>query len=100
MRALEQADLIDPSFDFFTPHRVGPNRGIRTDHYKLIEYYSENNYWEFFDLQEHPNEQNNAYDDPRYANEIAEMTAQLRKTQAMYRDVDTWDRLSLPNYTD
>ena len=100
MRVLEQAELSDPSFSFFTAHRIGPHRGIRDNRYKLIEYYSENEYWEFFDLEEDPHEVNNAYDDPRYAQQVAFMTAQLRETQTAYQDVDTWENLSLPNYTD
>ncbi|QXD26118.1 sulfatase [Opitutia bacterium ISCC 51] len=100
MSGFSQADLSDPSFNFFTAHRVGPHRGIRNDRYKLIEYYSENEYWEFFDLQEDPHELRNAYDDPQYAMQIAQMTGQLRQTQTMYQDVGTWENLSLPNYTD
>ena len=38
-------------YEYFTPHRIGPHRGVRTDRYKLIEYYSEDDYWELFDLQ-------------------------------------------------
>tara|TARA_B110000438_G_scaffold261312_1_gene271915 strand:+ start:3369 stop:4943 length:1575 start_codon:yes stop_codon:yes gene_type:complete len=100
MRALEQAELSDPSFSFFTAHRIGPHRGIRNDRYKLIEYYSENNYWEFFDLQEDPNELKNVFGDPAYAALVKSMTVQLRETQEGYRDLNTWDQLSLPNYTD
>ena len=100
MSGFTQADLSDPSFNFFTAHRVGPHRGIRNDRYKLIQYYSENDYWEFFDLQEDPHEIRNAYDDPQYAGLIATMTGQLRQTQAMYQAVGTWESLSLPNYTD
>ena len=33
--------MAEPSFQYFTPHRVGPHRGVRTKRYKLIEYYSE-----------------------------------------------------------
>ncbi len=100
MRVLEQAELSDPSFNFFTAHRIGPHRGIRGERYKLIEYYSENDYWEFFDLEEDPNELRNVYDDPKHADRIREMTRQLRETQRSYRDEDTWNRLSLPNYSD
>lgn len=100
MSGFKQEDLSDPSFNFFTAHRVGPHRGIRSDRYKLIEYYSENEYWEFFDLEADPNELRNAYDDPQYADLIKTMTSQLRATQVAYQDVDTWESLSLPNYTD
>ena len=86
--------------EFPAVHMVNKHEGVRTDRYKLIEYYSDNEYWEFFDLEEDPNEVNNAYNDPRYAQQIAVMTGQLRETQTMYQDVGTWENLSLPNYTD
>jgi len=100
MRALEQVELSDPSFNFFTAHRIGPHRGIRDERYKLIEYYSENHYWELFDLQDDPHELRNLFEDANQARRIETMTRKLRATQSAYRDTDTWDRLSLPNYTD
>jgi arylsulfatase A-like enzyme len=100
MRVLEQSELSDPNFDFFTAHRIGPHRGIRNEHFKLIEYYSTSNYWEFFDLEKDPEEINNAYNDPAYAEIIKSMTTQLRETQARYLDMNTWDKLPQPNYND
>ncbi len=42
-------------YEFAPPHWVLPNYGIRTDRYKLIYYYTINE-WEFFDLQNDPDE--------------------------------------------
>jgi arylsulfatase A-like enzyme len=98
LKNFTQADLSDPSFNFFTAHRIGPHRGIRDDRYKLIEYYSDQEYWEFFDLETDPNEVKNRYDDAAMAGIIREMTAQLRETQAKYLDTNTWERLAKPNY--
>ncbi|MCZ6671553.1 MAG: sulfatase [Verrucomicrobia bacterium] len=100
MRAMAQADLSDPSFNFFTAHRIGPHRGIRNERYKLIEYYSTTEYWEFFDLETDPNEVNNVFSDLSYADIIKTMTAQLRNTQAKYLDTHTWEQLARPNYND
>jgi arylsulfatase A-like enzyme len=100
MRVLEQSQLSDPTFDFFTAHRIGPHRGIRDERFKLIEYHSTNNYWEFFDLKKDPHELKNAFNDPQYAQVIQTMTGQLRATQARYKDTNTWDALPLPDYTD
>ncbi|MCH2387905.1 MAG: DUF4976 domain-containing protein, partial [Opitutales bacterium] len=85
-------------FNFFTAHRIGPHRGIRDDRYKLIEYYSDEEYWEFFDLETDPNELKNRYGDSEYKDVIDRMTKQLRETQASYLDSDTWDSLAKPNY--
>ena len=54
----------DPSFQYFTPHRIGPHRGVRTARHKLIEYYGEGDYWELFDLEQDPHEVRNLYGQP------------------------------------
>jgi len=80
--------MSEPSFKYFTPHRIGPHRGVRTDRYKLIEYYAEGDYWELFDLQEDPNELRNVYDDSSNADLVAELKAELRRLQEQYQDLD------------
>ena len=59
---------------------------MRTDRYKLIEYYAEGDYWELFDLQEDPNELRNVYDDAAYADLVVELKAELRRLQVQYGD--------------
>ena len=83
---MAREQMTDPSFQFWTAHRVGPNRGVRTDRYKLIEYYTEGNYWELFDLQEDPNELNNLYGQPGHGELAAELMTQLRDLQANYHE--------------
>ena len=85
-RNMARDQMTDPSFQFWTAHRVGPNRGIRTDRYKLIEYYSEQDYWELFDLQEDPNELNNLYGQGGYADIAEKLTSELRGDQEHYGD--------------
>ena len=86
LRLLKQEEMSDPSFQYFTPHRIGPHRGVRTERYKLIEYYSEGDYWEFFDLQADPHEVHNRYGDPQYAAPIEEHKRELRRLQQQYQD--------------
>ncbi len=85
--------MSEPGFEYFTPHRIGPHRGIRTDRHKLIEYFGELDddeksaaYWEFFDLHEDPDEQVNRYDAPGYAAQIADLRRQLRRVQSEIGD--------------
>ena len=73
-------------YRYFTPHRVGPHRGVRTQRYKLIEYYSEGDYQELFDLQEDPHELNNVNYDPSYAPTAAELKEELMRLRTLYRD--------------
>jgi len=78
--------MSDPSFQYFTPHRVGPHRGVRTGRYKLIEYYSEGDYWELFDLDEDPDETRNVYDEHAYAAIQADLKEELLRLRKEYRD--------------
>jgi arylsulfatase A-like enzyme len=79
--------MSDPSFDYFTAHRVGPHRGVRTDRYKLIEFFSEGDYWELFDLEEDPHELNNIYGRLEYAEVTAELQGELRRLRSEYGDL-------------
>jgi arylsulfatase A-like enzyme len=88
MRDMSREDLSDPSFQFWTAHRVGRNRGVRTDRYKLIEYYTEDGYAELFDLQNDPNELRNVYGVPELSEIQTQLTAELRALQDQYHDTD------------
>jgi arylsulfatase A-like enzyme len=79
--------MRDPSFEFFTAHRVSPHRGVRTARHKLIEYYSEGDYWELFDLDQDPKELRNVYADPAYAGTVTSLKSELRRLQRQYKDV-------------
>ncbi|MEZ5365875.1 MAG: sulfatase [Bryobacterales bacterium] len=87
-RDMSKEQMTDPSFQFWTAHRVGPNRGVRTDRYKLIEYYTEDGYAELFDLQSDPNELNNQYGAEELADVQKELTAELRSLQQLYKDTE------------
>ena len=75
--------------------------GIRNERYKLAFFYGqglgkkgtskENSEpsWEFYDLQEDPNELHNAVADEKYANVILEMKQELIKERKKYNDLDT-----------
>jgi arylsulfatase A-like enzyme len=79
--------LRDPSFAYLTPHRVSPHRGVRTNRYKLIEYYGEGDYWELFDLQEDPHELRNVYGDSAYSAETESLKTELQRLRRHYRDL-------------
>ncbi|MFC1692252.1 sulfatase [Candidatus Latescibacterota bacterium] len=87
LAGFKQQDLSDPAFQYFTAHRVGPHHGVRTDRYKLIEYYSEGDYWELFDLKSDPNELRSLYGQPGYEDITRELTQELRRLQKLYGDV-------------
>jgi len=58
-------------------HHVQPHYGIRNERYKLAHFYYNIDVWEFYDLQEDPDELNNAIDDPKYGKIIDQMKLDL-----------------------
>lgn len=70
--------------------------GLRTDRYKLIFFYGANYAgenrtpatWEFYDLQKDPHEMRNEYGNPKYAEVIAELKAQLKRTREALDETD------------
>ncbi|MBM3726986.1 MAG: sulfatase [Acidobacteria bacterium] len=77
----------DPGFQFFTPHRIGPHRGVRTATHKLIHYYAEGDQWELFDLARDPNELRNLYGEPGTEAVTGTLKAELERLRAYYKDV-------------
>jgi arylsulfatase A-like enzyme len=87
LRNAQPEQMRDPTFRYFTPHRVGPHRGVRTERFKLIEFYSEGDYWELFDLEKDPLELNNIYGQAGYGEIIKDLKRELRRLRQKYRDV-------------
>ncbi|MBT4485439.1 MAG: sulfatase [Candidatus Latescibacteria bacterium] len=73
---------------YFTAHRVGPHRGVRTDRYKLIEYYTEGDYFELFDLAADSHELRNLYGESGYEGITRELTKELQRLRKLYGIVD------------
>jgi len=70
---------MDPS------HNTTAHYGVRTQRYKLIYYYEPEpgpQEWELFDLERDPMEMCSVYDDPAYADVVAELKTKLRELRA------------------
>lgn len=65
-------------------HRVHKHYGVRTDRYKLVYFY-ELDEWEFYDLENDPNEMSSEYENPEYAGEIRTLKDELARLRALYR---------------
>ena len=72
-------------YEFPGAHSVPKHYGIRTDRYKLIHYY-ENQEWELFDLKEDPMELRSIYGDDNYLDIQNNLKTQLRELQLEYKD--------------
>jgi arylsulfatase A-like enzyme len=78
-------------YEFAPPHWAMPSYGIRTERYKLIYYYTINE-WELFDLKKDPDEMDNLFKEegmevkPGYEKVLNDLLAQLAKLREEYKD--------------
>ena len=74
-------------------HHVQPHYGIRTERYKLIHFYYDIDIWEFYDLQNDPNELNNLIDNDKYADIISNLKSELYNLKQNYGNDLSLDEL-------
>lgn len=72
-------------FEFPSVHMVAKHDGIRTEKHKLIRFYQFGE-WEFYDLEKDPDELQNEYENPAYAEVIADLKTRLTELKEHYRD--------------
>ena len=72
-------------FAYPSVHMVPKHFGIRGKRYKLIRFYQFDE-WEFYDLENDPDEVTNLYSDPKYADQISTMKKQLDQLREQYGD--------------
>jgi len=72
-------------YEFPGGHMVAKHNGIRTDRYKLMHFY-EFGEWEFYDLQQDPDELTNEYANEQYQDTIQQLKSRLTKLQRQYKD--------------
>lgn len=69
-------------------HGVARHYGVRTERYKLIHYY-QNDEWELFDLEEDPGDLKNLYGTTGYAEITVDMQRRLTELREQYRVPET-----------
>lgn len=69
-------------------HGVARHYGVRTERYKLVYYY-ENDEWELFDRVEDPADQVNLYGKPGYDDITADLKQRLQKLRTQYQVPET-----------
>ncbi|HEV2577645.1 MAG TPA: sulfatase [Acidobacteriaceae bacterium] len=78
-------------YEFGAPHWVPPHYGVRTERYKLIYYYTRNE-WELFDLEKDPDEMDNLIIEnglsvqPEYKTVVQTLAKQLSQLREQYKD--------------
>jgi len=82
---LLRKELYYHYYEYPVDHSVLPHLGIREKRYKLIYFYTVNE-WEFYDLRTDPDEQHNLILLPKYNTEIARMKKRLQEVKREYKD--------------
>lgn len=78
-------------YEFAPPHWALPNYGVRTERYKLINYYTINE-WELFDLEKDPDEMDSLFEwggykvHPDYEQVTRELVQELKGLRTKYKD--------------
>lgn len=73
-------------YEFPSEHAVKRHYGIRTERYKLIHFYYDVDEWELYDLENDPNEMNNLYNTPDYAEIRDSLHQELDNLREYYGD--------------
>jgi len=73
-------------YEFPFWHHVQPHYGVRTQKYTLAHFYYNIDVWELYDLEKDPNQMNNIYNDPNYANVISELKVKLKNLMVKFED--------------
>ncbi|RXP44531.1 DUF4976 domain-containing protein [Lutibacter sp. HS1-25] len=76
-------------YEFPFWHHVQPHYGIRTQKYTLAHFYYNIDVWELYDLEKDPNQLNNVYNDPNYADIVVELNAKLKNLMVKFEDNKT-----------
>jgi arylsulfatase A-like enzyme len=84
---LARKELYYRYYEYPIDHYVIPHLGMREKQYKLIYFYTANE-WEFYDLKNDPQEQKNLIGIPKYLAEIERMKKRLVEVKKEYKDTE------------
>lgn len=88
LKGMQKGNLHDALYYHFyenLEHKVAKHIGVRTDRYKLIYFY-ENNEWELYDLLKDKQEMNNVYNSQAYKKVKDMMKLKLQEQKQLYKD--------------
>jgi arylsulfatase A-like enzyme len=87
-KSLDRHYLYYHYYEFSSDHTVIPHLGIRGERYKLIYFYTVNE-WELYDLKTDPSEQHNLIHSTSYQKIFLQMKEELVKLRILYDDHET-----------
>jgi arylsulfatase A-like enzyme len=84
---VKRSSLYYHYYEFPVDHHVYPHLGIRSDRYKLIYFYTIDE-WELYDLKKDPQESRNIYADPSNKSLLIQLKKELIEKKALYKDTE------------
>jgi len=85
-------------YEYPAEHAVKRHYGIATKDYKLIHFYYDVDEWELYDLKKDPNEMNNVYNNPKYANILNKLKKELVAMRIKYKDSPELDKKFIADF--
>jgi arylsulfatase A-like enzyme len=82
-------DWLYEYYEYPAYENIPPCRGLRTERYKYIEYFTQNAF-ELYDLETDPDELHNLYSDPKYADLVSTLRKRLEELRRETNDHYTW----------
>ena len=87
-------------YEYPAVHMVKRHYGIVTKEYKLAHFYHDVDEWELYDRLKDPNEMNNVYSNPNYANIVKKLTQKLIDLRVAYGDSKASDQEYIKLYNE
>jgi len=85
-------------YEYPSVHMVKRHYGIVTKEFKLAHFYFDVDEWELYDRKKDPNEMNNVYDDPAYAETVERLKGELQALREKYKDSEELDQRYIEIY--
>ena len=85
-------------YEYPSVHMVKRHYGIVSKEFKLVHFYYDVDEWELYDRLNDPNEMNNVYNDPAYADTVKKLKKDLIALRIKYKDSPEQDQKYIDKY--
>lgn len=85
-------------YEYPAVHMVKRHYGIVTKEFKLAHFYNDVDEWELYDRLKDPQEMNNVYAEPAYAEIVKELHIKLKELRIKYKDSEELDQYFIDSY--
>ena len=85
-------------YEYPAVHMVKRHYGIVNKEFKLVHFYYDVDEWELYDRLKDPNEMNNVYTNPAYAETVKKLKKELKELRKKYKDSPEQDQKYIDLY--